>query len=829
MIIISNIDRDKFSLNGIPYFKNFMPHSIGTKLRIVNVYDSVFELVPFASVDQYNVNGVVYTTILALQTALISIVYSRDTLGAVNEFFLGSVVPTDTPTGTGKAFWNATQAGTYTNFGGKVVNANSFAVISRDSAGVFSISQTAFDITTKVNVSDVVDNLTSTDTNKPLSAKQGKILNEKNIKIEPWTAKVYASGDQVNYLGKDWVSNAATVSGDVPGTSTKWNIRLTASENKADLVVGKNLFDKTKATAGYYISDTTGLLTGGGSFPASVSEFIPATAGTIYYWNGYLYSAFYDANKNYISGSSTAFPKTAPAGTAFIRVTSETATLNTTQLEIGSVATIYESYYKQVQPNQLYLKDYTKTADLAIKTAFDTRLKADFTQSKNLFDKSTITDGYYFNPSTGALVALATVFVSDFIPVNEGSQYYFNTNRYYTCFYDINKVFISGTGAAFPLTVPAGAKYIRVTGNTGSQNIHQFELGAVATFYEPYSIKFDNLKNDKVPALVVSKNLFVVETSIVNSFISWLDGSVAAGYPQGIASDFIPVVAGSVYACNSTETFKAFYNSSKVFVSGSQSGTYPVTIPAGCAFIRITIGAAQKYTAQFEVGSVQTSYARGGYNSIYPYYSDEPVTIKKLVTIGDSITQMNAWQPKVILKLNLSHTNLGISGTALAGGTDGAAPGDGMWTTQRIAQIPADTDIIILNGGINDYARNYVIGVIGSTNTAEFYGALNKWVERAMAQAPNAKIFIATTTYGECGSFSSDPNYANAGGNSSKEYATAMKNIAYKYGFPIIDFQGCCMVNKWNRAAMAPDGLHPGTEYANRMANVAINVIINLK
>jgi hypothetical protein len=44
------------------------------------------------------------------------------------------------------------QQGTYTNYG-VVVNANSFAVISRSAAGVFSISQTAFVIPTGRKIS----------------------------------------------------------------------------------------------------------------------------------------------------------------------------------------------------------------------------------------------------------------------------------------------------------------------------------------------------------------------------------------------------------------------------------------------------------------------------------------------------------------------------------------------------------------------------------------------------------------------------------------------------------------------------------------------------
>lgn len=66
----------------------------------------------------------------------------------------GTVTPASTPTGTGAAYWNATQAGTYTNFGGVVVAANSMAIISRNASGVFSISQTALDLTSYAEINN---------------------------------------------------------------------------------------------------------------------------------------------------------------------------------------------------------------------------------------------------------------------------------------------------------------------------------------------------------------------------------------------------------------------------------------------------------------------------------------------------------------------------------------------------------------------------------------------------------------------------------------------------------------------------------------------------
>lgn len=81
MIFILNINAQKFSLNGIPYFKNFTPYVIGEKLKIVNTYDSSLSLTDFEDFSQYNVNGVVHTSIADLQNALLPVLFTRSTLG----------------------------------------------------------------------------------------------------------------------------------------------------------------------------------------------------------------------------------------------------------------------------------------------------------------------------------------------------------------------------------------------------------------------------------------------------------------------------------------------------------------------------------------------------------------------------------------------------------------------------------------------------------------------------------------------------------------------------------------------------------------------------
>lgn len=91
MIIILNINAEKFSLNGIPYFKNFMPHVLAGKLKIVNVYDTTFQLAELNSYSNYSVDGVVYTSVVTLQNALLPVIYTRNSLG--NSFFTTTPIP----------------------------------------------------------------------------------------------------------------------------------------------------------------------------------------------------------------------------------------------------------------------------------------------------------------------------------------------------------------------------------------------------------------------------------------------------------------------------------------------------------------------------------------------------------------------------------------------------------------------------------------------------------------------------------------------------------------------------------------------------------------
>ncbi|QAX91951.1 putative tail fiber protein [Klebsiella phage YX3973] len=141
------------------------------------------------------------------------------------------------------------------------------------------------------------------------------------------------------------------------------NVVTTSSIQKAAVTVDKasffipgvNLFDKAAVTSGYYVNYKTGNLITNASY--SASDYIPVTAGQNYTQSFSHQTAFYDANKTYISGvnalvsPSTARTLTIPAGAAYVRMSVANTALDTMQFEKGNESTGYQPYALQLDPS----------------------------------------------------------------------------------------------------------------------------------------------------------------------------------------------------------------------------------------------------------------------------------------------------------------------------------------------------------------------------------------------------------------------------------------------------------------------------------------------
>ena len=112
-------------------------------------------------------------------------------------------------------------------------------------------------------------------------------------------------------------------------------------------------------------------------------------------------------------------------------------------------------------------------------------------QGKNLFDKNNVINAYL--NADGTTTENSAYRVSDYIDISNINDLTISGNyggSEYCCFYDSNKTFVNnfgmGTLTTRTVSVPANAKYIRVTVRANVLDNYQLEKGSTATSYEPY-------------------------------------------------------------------------------------------------------------------------------------------------------------------------------------------------------------------------------------------------------------------------------------------------------------------------------------------------------
>ncbi|TXJ87486.1 hypothetical protein FSZ06_05705 [Enterococcus gallinarum] len=148
---------------------------------------------------------------------------------------------------------------------------------------------------------------------------------------------VSADGNWYYWDGANWVSGGSFATG----------------ENFAQLTVGKNLFDKSKATDGKYVLYTNGKLDNNPSF--CVSDFIAVKPNTAYTKNDNQQFAFYaTANQDsYLSGIASATTFTTPSGCYFVRISIRLTNKDIFQFELGTESTNFEPFGYFLKEQQL--------------------------------------------------------------------------------------------------------------------------------------------------------------------------------------------------------------------------------------------------------------------------------------------------------------------------------------------------------------------------------------------------------------------------------------------------------------------------------------------
>ena len=142
-------------------------------------------------------------------------------------------------------------------------------------------------------------------------------------------------------------------------------------------------------------------------------------------------------------------------------------------------------------------------------------------KSKNLFDKSKVTKGYYIDPGTGRLIENESFWVSDYIEVSPNTQYTIRYKNQFSEFENKNGVGYNGGGGysddinaeSSTFITKKNTKFVRFCGHNTQLDTDQLEKGDAFTGFveHGYKIREDLLPVIKLP-IVPERNKTPKET-----------------------------------------------------------------------------------------------------------------------------------------------------------------------------------------------------------------------------------------------------------------------------------------------------------------------------
>ena len=242
-----------------------------------------------------------------------------------------------------------------------------------------------------------------------------------------------------------------------------------------------------------------------------------------------------------------------------------------------------------------------------------------------------------------------------------------------------------------------------------------------------------------------------------------------------------------------------------------------------------------------------------------------PKTGKKVICLGDSITENGDYPVRLATLTGATVTNCGFGGSRLAFSTgdyaylsfhklaDYISTGDYSGLTAACARLAGSptfddniaiaarlaavnwstVDYIVAAYGTNDYGSPDVpLGTTTDTTGATFKGAINYAVNKICTAYPNIKILFVSPIWRSrynSGDGNDSDVYANSRGNYLLDFVDAMKQMAELNKMPCIDMYRTSGINKYNGATLLADGLHPvaGVGYQRIAEKIAAGLVAN--
>ena len=185
--------------------------------------------------------------------------------------------------------------------------------------------------------------------------------------------------------------------------------------------------------------------------------------------------------------------------------------------------------------------------------------------------------------------------------------------------------------------------------------------------------------------------------------------------------------------------------------------------------------------------------------------------------LGDSITDAN-WIRHNYVSLVGEYLGVDVQNCGVSGSTIGVSNRKTEWSNfiAELPKIDKQADLVFVLGGTNDFGtcpnQAIELGNLASKDVHTYYGALQNIADYLLTFLSKDRIIFGTPMRRDekkLGFYSSDKNEF---GSTLTDYCKAVKDVAYKYSFKVIDlyndFEEYNPLNP-HFYDLSDDGLHP--------------------
>lgn len=368
--------------------------------------------------------------------------------------------------------------------------------------------------------------------------------------------------------------------------------------------------------------------------------------------------------------------------------------------------------------------------------------------------------------------------------------------------------------------------------------------------------------DDTICTLVPGVNKFNPDRTTAGC-INWTNGGWLPNTEEiYVTSNYIDVLPGETIYMNYKSHYM-FLDSDYSYITGNR-GTEapdPLIVPDNARYIRVSVQLSAVNPSLFMLTRDEpiTEFIRYGLeldetngdiiiksiNKIENISKAEQSRFygKKVSWYGTSITQGYSWCKLVNNYFNFDATNNGVGGTAISKENENSSmctqnrmlgkyssvtdPNNGQVTLTG-TPIPSDVEVIFIEGGTNDWARNWAIGdkeFTENPNDETFAGACHLMFKNMTELFPNAEIIIVGSPFGKMPNrdrFTNKYGVLNNQNLQTVEYGDILLDIAGKWGIKGFNMGRAMQIHDNNVATFIPDGLHLTTDAAKQRAADAI-------